>query len=124
MEITIFCPMNFESYPFDTSICHLTLGSPAQFQYSLQNFTITHFNFNASRQVTNVDYDIQVNPLPEHLRKATYGYKNISWFLQKTGVEIVLQRKTFDYLVHYYMPSFAMLTLSWVIFFFKLLFSA
>ena len=113
--MTIFCPMNFESYPFDTSICHLTLGSSAPFQFSFQNFTITIFNFNASRQVAKLDYEIQINPLPEHLHKTTYGYKNRSHFFQKTGIEIVLERKVFDYLIQYYMPSFAMLTLSWVI---------
>ena len=108
IEIVLYCPMKFDSYPLDSHICHFKLGS---YGYNVDkvNFKSRTVNYAPSSglfgQLTVLDYNVKLSQLP----------KSQSGFLFETefgpisrslaGFEIKLQRKTEKYIQYYYVPS-------------------
>ena len=116
LETIIFCKMNFEAYPMDKHNCYFTLGSYAFLKQSGQRFELNHFNyrtslhFNASQQVAQLDFEIDVKKLPQGMENCWEVYGTS----QRTGFEITFQRKFQRYIVSYYIPSGILVVLSWV----------
>ena len=110
LEVVIYCPMNFESYPLDKHICYFTLGSLTSLATSNQNFTLGVLNFEPSAQVTALDYYVQVNELPYSKQIKVDG----GIVKQRTGFEIQLDRNIMSYLIDYYIPSGILVVASWV----------
>ena len=109
MEIVLYCPMKFDSYPLDSHICHFKLGSYGynvdQVKFKSGNINIQYRISGIFRQLTVLDYNVELSQLP----------KSQSGFLFETefgpisrslaGFEIKLQRKTKKYIQYYYVPS-------------------
>ena len=117
IETIFFCKMNFEAYPFDENICYFTLGSYSYLEQSGLNFRLFKqlkhrqpIQFNASKQVAQLDFAIDVKELPEDMEKSWDGYG----IYQRTGFEIKFQRKFLTYIGNYYIPSGILVVLSWV----------
>ena len=109
-EVVIYCPMQFETYPLDSHICDFKLGS-FSYDSSIINFTMGSLIFNVSKQVSLLDYSLQVIRLPDDKRK--YGeHGSIFWVL--VGFEIKLERYIKKYVINYYLPSGLLATVSWV----------
>ena len=109
-EVVIYCPMTFETYPLDSHICDFKLGS-FSYDSSIINFTMGSLIFNVSKQVSLLDYSLQVIRLPDDKRK--YGeHGSIFWVL--VGFEIKLERYIKKYVINYYLPSGLLATVSWV----------
>ena len=131
LEVTTYCPMKFEHYPLDNQTCYFMLGTMEPFQNSHQHFVLDVLYFDSSKQVTQLDYYVQVHRLVksqtkylncnhcshlslQHIQR--YGCdtcKNVTW--QRTGFEIILERKFQKYVINYYIPSGSLVVLSWVI---------
>ena len=111
VEIIMFCKMNFESYPMDEQVCHFLLGSYSSIEKTGQWFEVLFIYFNASQQVTLLDYEFEVNILPEDVQNVTLA----DWgTYQRTGFEIKFRRKLGGCLMTYYIPSGILVILSWV----------
>lgn len=107
VETVLFCEMNFEAYPMDENTCYFTIGTYAPLKQSAQEFRLSGVRFNASGQVTQLDYTIDVNEgLPKHKAKPSR--------YQRTGFEINFRRKVSRYITSYYFPSGILVVLSWV----------
>ena len=112
IETVLFCKMNFIAYPMDENICYFTLGSYAHLIQSKQRFTLVKHSleFDASKQVAQLDFIIDVEELPEHKKTS----KDIFGTFQRTGFEVRFQRKFATYFINYYVPSGILVVLSWV----------
>ena len=112
IETVLFCKMNFIAYPMDENICYFTLGSYAHLIQSKQRFTLVKHSleFDASKQVAQLDFIIDVEELPEHKKTS----KDIFGTFQRTGFEVKFQRKFATYFINYYVPSGILVVLSWV----------
>ena len=114
VETVLFCEMKFEAYPMDENTCYFTLGTYAPHYLSLQDFKLNQkrssgVRFNASRQVSQLDFTIDVKEgLPKHKEKPNHGR------YQRTGFEINFRRKVKRYITSYYIPSAILVVLSWV----------
>ena len=112
VETVLFCKMNFTAYPMDENTCYFTLGSYAHLLQSKQRFTLLKqsLQFDASQQVAQLDFIIDVKELPEHKKTS----KDIFGTYQRTGFEVKFQRKFTTYFINYYVPSGILVVLSWV----------
>ena len=91
----------------DENTCYFTIGTYAPLKQSAQEFRLSEVRFNASGQVTQLDYTIDVNEgLPKHKAKPSR--------YQRTGFEINFRRKVSRYITSYYFPSGILVVLSWV----------
>ena len=109
LEVDIYCPMTFESYPIDTHACYFMLGSYS-YDEDILNFNLRHLEFDPRDQVSLLDYSLKVNPLP---RFKKYRYRGDMKY-KRTGCEIVLERNIKKYIINYYVPSGLLVVVSWV----------
>ena len=66
------------------------------------------FRYDPNQQATSkLEYAINVNPLKKMDSTSDYDI---------VGLEIIMERNINKYIIHYYIPSFLMLTLSWASF--------
>ena len=73
MEVDIYCPMTFESYPIDSHICYFMLGSYS-YDENILNFTLNQLEFDVKNQVSLLDYFIKVRPLSRKYQRLKHGY--------------------------------------------------
>ena len=141
LEVDIYCPMTFESYPIDSHICYFMLGSYS-YDENVLNFTLNQLEFDVTNQVSLLDYFIKVRPLSKKYQRLKHGYGALqhkrtgsdgsssicsssigfdaSWsrlLLNPsllTGCEIILERHLKKYIINYYIPSGLLVMVSWV----------
>ena len=73
LEVDIYCPMTFESYPIDSHICYFMLGSYS-YDENVLNFTLNQLEFDVTNQVSLLDYFIKVRPLSKKYQRLKHGY--------------------------------------------------
>ena len=117
VEIVLFCKMNFTDYPMDENTCYFTLGSYEPISYgerfkllNLPNISINPLEFDASQQIAQLDFTIDVKELPKRMEKSKDSFGTY----QRTGFEIKFERKFSRFLTDYYFPSGILVALSWV----------
>ena len=79
------------------------------------NFKLAVLDFDATRQVSLLDYTPSIYQLPDNLEKWNQTGDSSEIFYT-TGFEIRLERNIQKYIMNYYMPSGLMVTVSWVSF--------
>ena len=111
LEVVIYCPMSFESYPLDSHTCSFEVSS---FGYSSSYVAFkTKYVEISEEKYSQLDYYVNINPLPDNKtlyfekpRPEEYG----DFPRAVAGFEIQLQRKFKKYIFYHYVPS-AVLTL-------------
>ena len=106
LEVVIYCPMSFESYPLDSHTCSFEVSS---FGYSSNYVAFKTKNVKSSDQkLSQLDYYVNISTLPdrktlnlEKSRPEEYG----EFFRAVAGFEIRLQRKFKKYIFYHYIPS-------------------
>ena len=106
LEVVIYCPMSFESYPLDSHTCSFEVSS---FGYSSSYIAFkTKYVEISEEKYSQLDYYVDINPLPDHKkvylekpRPEEYG----EFFRAVAGFEIRLQRKFKKYIFYHYIPS-------------------
>ena len=111
-SITIYCSMVFDNYPLDSHVCYLKVCSTSYLEdkvgYKTEPFmddyeidlTGQHFN-----QKTVLDYEVEVNKLPEKHTFIEMGRQTDILKGSIAGFEIKLCRKYEKYIIYYYVPS-------------------
>ena len=116
-KVTIYCPMRFDSYPLDVQHCPFQLGSYGH-NDSYMSFTLVKLVKETHQDISVLDYADLVKSLPvEHqFYSAEHFYSaepNDNYTL--TGFMLELRRKSFPYVVKFYLPSGLFVMVSWVI---------
>ena len=115
LEISIYCPMLFDDYPFDHHVCYFKMSSKGFGQkliYQTNNVTTAETEVeydrtgNLIKKLQNSDYRSEVNKLPEEERFFRWGMtKKDIHNTSLAGFEIELWRKYEKYIIYYYIPS-------------------
>lgn len=112
VRITISCRMMFDDYPLDAHTCQFQVGS-----YYDTNKTVkcsSEYVYDESRQ-RSLQHFIEFEPLPEKDTSVVLP----SGAYAACGFQIRLVRKTMQFLVQVYLPSFMFVVVSWVSFLIK-----
>ena len=108
LEVVFYCPMDFSDYPFDEQKCNFLMRDfnyPKE--YVSYELNTTEILFDSSQQVSNLGYEIVAN----YSNNSNYGYQERHSVI---GFEIILQRKIFQYIIDYAIPSALLVIISWV----------
>ena len=105
--IEIWCPLRFDFYPLDHQQCDFMIGSYA-FSIDEMIFQLESLQYDWSQVNALLDYVI-VEPLGENLSIQRHGEKKFSL----TGFNFRLKRRSFQYIVNYYLPSVLFVVVSW-----------
>ena len=105
LEVVIYCPMNFESYPLDSQTCSFEMSS---FGYSSSYVDFkTKYVAISEEKYSQLDYYVNINPLPDN--KTLYYERRPDEYGEfpraVAGFEIQLQRKFKKYVFYHYVPT-------------------
>ena len=105
LEVVIYCPMNFESYPLDSQTCSFEMSS---FGYSSSYVDFkTKYVAISEEKYSQLDYYVNINSLPDN--KTLYYERRPDEYGEfpraVAGFEIQLQRKFKKYIFYHYVPT-------------------
>ena len=111
LELTVgfYCPMRFENFPLDSHVCHFQVGSYANIN-TIMKFKTKILEYESSERNAILDYNVEVQPLPEDKQTYVWHIGNLSL----AGFSIKLKRNVFKYIIQYYLPSSLFVIVSWV----------
>ena len=109
-KVTIYCPMRFDSYPLDVQHCPFQVGSYGH-NDSYMSFKLVRLERDTGQRISVLDYTIVVKNLSkgDQFVVGSYDYE-----YTLTGFELELTRKSFSYIVKFYLPSGLFVMVSWV----------
>ena len=110
-KVKIYCPMRFDFYPLDVQNCPFQVGSYGH-NDSYMSFKLARLTRETQQSISVLDYRSVVESLPlEHqLYEGEFGGN-----YTLTGFMLELRRKSFPYLIKFYLPSGLFVMVSWVI---------
>ena len=108
-KVIIYCPMRFDFYPLDVQNCPFQVGSYGH-NDSYMSFKLVRLERETQQSISVLDYRSVVKSLPlEH--QLYVGDNNYTL----TGFMLQLTRKSFPYVIKFYLPSGLFVMVSWVI---------
>ena len=110
VTVAIYCPMRFESYPMDHQICPFQVGSYAY------NSSYILFGLNALAKDDKIstsvlDYNSEITTLSKEFTEHEWAF---SGNFRLTGFQLILDRRIFNYIINFYLPSGLFVIVSWV----------
>ena len=110
VTVAIYCPMRFESYPMDHQICPFQIGSYA-YNSSYITFGLNSLNKNDQMITSVLAYTPEVTTLSKQFTEFEWSFGgNFSI----TGFQLILDRKIYNYIINFYLPSGLFVVVSWV----------
>ena len=110
-KVMIYCPMRFDFYPLDVQNCPFQVGSYGH-NDSYMSFKLVRLERETQQSISVLDYRSVVKSLPlEH--QFFVGEYTGNYTL--TGFMLELTRKSFPYVIKFYLPSGLFVMVSWVI---------
>ena len=111
-KVTIYCPMRFDSYPLDVQHCPFQVGSYGH-NDSYMSFKLVKLTRDTFQSISVLDYTDVLKNLSNDDQLLYVGDSGNEYTL--TGFTLELARKSFPYVVKFYMPSGLFVMVSWVI---------
>ena len=110
VTVAIYCPMRFESYPMDHQICPFQVGSYA-YNSSYITFGLNSLTKNDIMITSVLAYTSDITTLSKQFTKFEWSFHgNFSI----TGFQLILDRKIYNYIINFYLPSGLFVIVSWV----------
>ena len=110
-KVKIYCPMRFDFYPLDVQNCPFQVGSYGH-NDSYMLFKLVKLSRETQQSISVLDYKSVVKNLP--LEHQLYVGEDIGNYTL-TGFMLELTRKSFPYIIKFYLPSGLFVMVSWVI---------
>lgn len=112
-EVSLFCKMNFKSYPFDKQRCDVNLTSYSNNKEEVI-FQLEKVNFLDRHQMSRMEFNREVKPFDDYDEEFIRSDgKIMKWSV--VGFSIHLMRKPMKILIDYFIPSGLLVIVSWVI---------
>ena len=110
VTVAIYCPMRFESYPMDHQICPFQIGSYA-YNSSFITFGLNHLAKNNQISTSVLDYNSEITTLSKEFTEFEWSFGGN---FNITGFQLILERKIYNYIINFYLPSGLFVIVSWV----------
>ena len=105
-RVTVSCPYDFSSFPFDEQKCSLTMMLPFGW-----NLTLPNYKSNTLKYVKD-GFDIETQPFDSFM----ISNENLGWYSIFFGIKVAFKRKLSKYIFQYYLPSITIVIASSVSF--------
>jgi hypothetical protein len=111
--ITLWCPMRFDTYPFDSHYCTMKIGSYLHSD-NFMLFSTPVLEYDDTNKSVILDFTAEIYPL-EEADTWIRGRKNVVNY-SMAGFKMRLHRNSLKYVINYYLPSAMFVVVSWVSF--------
>ena len=112
-EITLFCKMNFESYPFDKQRCDINLTSYSNSKKEV-TFQLQKVNFLDNYQMSSMEFNSRAKSFDDYDDEFIRSDGEVmKWSV--VGFSVYLTRNPNKILIDYFIPSGLLVLVSWVI---------